>query len=242
MRRCYFFILLVLILGCGFAPAQEDSSELSSTKPRCSYHLFPGNFRAEFHVSGNTLENDRNVFDIQWLHHESGNDTFTIQNSVHNENWIFTTSNSYRELRIPSRGVVRAIASHHLRERIFQTALRLDDLELLAHGNFFCLDPISKQKNHLFTSQSSMWYNLEWQNQMPTGLKVFFSGLHKTKRTIFVNTWPIEPANLLSVRFVVQEGQRFSAEITLDHWQAFPQAVQGNQDSLFWNPWKFRTR
>lgn len=242
MFRDLVFCFCWLVVGTTWVSAQEDSIDISSSKPRCSYTVFHGEVSALFHWSGNSLDNQRREFDIQWQHHtSSGLDTFVIRNSLPTETWIFATSRSYKELRIPERNILRAIADHHLRERVFQTALRLDDLELLAHGNFFCLDSNAKQANRLLTSQSSMWYTIEWQVNKAKEYQVTFSGIHKSKRMLSTNAWPLQDPQRLPADFDLTEGTKLQAKLSLLHWNFINDTPSRSKiDSLFWHPWVFR--
>lgn len=93
---------------------------------------------------------------VEWRHHVDALDTFDISIS-NQEPFYFITAGDYRYTYAPGSKAKRQLASHHLRENLGSTPLRLDDLELLANGRFKC----DTEPTELIPRYSATWGSIK---------------------------------------------------------------------------------
>lgn len=89
--------------------------------------------------------------DIEWHHNPAAQDTFFIS-EPNKEKILFITAGDYRYEVFTSTGAKRQIGGRHLREKIGNTPLKFDDLELLANGKFQCPDSTANDPRILTTA------------------------------------------------------------------------------------------
>ena len=146
----------------------------------CDYSLFLKNQDITLKSSFINREYSREHLDIFWKH-RTKTDTFEIKNSK-NKTLIFIVEKEKRHILLEN-GIKRQLAKHHLRESVFSTPLRLDDLELLSKGTFFCQTDSSQNK--IATANSEMWYHF-FLSESTEPFIVKMSGYKSYKRTLFL--------------------------------------------------------
>jgi hypothetical protein len=77
----------------------------------------------------------RASLDVEWRHHPDALDTFFV-NQPDVPKFNFITAGEYRYMEFPDIKIKRQLGTHHLKEHIGETPLKLDDMELLANGQF----------------------------------------------------------------------------------------------------------
>ena len=119
----------------------------------------------------------RASLDVEWRHHPEALDTFFVR-PPDSPQFNFITAGAYRYMEYPGQHVKRQLGTHHLKENIGETPLKLDDMELLANGQFLCRDS-SMQKPNIFSTAFSMaWWSLT-ADTLPTPSKVTMKGARK---------------------------------------------------------------
>lgn len=131
----------------------------------------------------------RATLSIEWRHNPDALDTFFVfQPDVPNFNFI--TAGEYRYIEFPQIKVKRQLGTHHLKEHIGETPLKLDDMELLANGQFLCKDSTDNKPNILSTAFSMAWWSLVADSIMQPK-KVTMKGVRKETRTFYIHNWKL---------------------------------------------------
>lgn len=133
------------------------------------------------------IKKSRESMDVEWRHHPESLDTFFV-NLPNRPRFNFITAGSYRYMEFPEAKVKRQLGTHHLKETIGETPLKLDDMELLANGQFLCKDTLEQKPNILSTAFSMAWWSLA-ADSLPTPRSVVMRGANKESRTFTIRQW-----------------------------------------------------
>ena len=166
----------------------------------------------------------RASLDVEWRHHPEALDTFFV-NQPDYPPFNFITAGAYRYMEFSNIKVKRQLGSHHLKEHIGETPLKLDDMELLANGQFLCKDSSIQKPNILSTAFSMAWWSLV-ADTLPTPSKVSMNGARKEKRSFIIRQWKKYSGELLPT-LVRLESEKYSGELWIR--SAYPmQALQSD--------------
>lgn len=132
------------------------------------------------------IKHSRVSMDIEWRHHPESIDTFFV-NLPDREQFRFITTGDARYMETGNANVKRQLASHHLKENIGETPLKLDDMELLANGNFLCKEDDDTTKNFR-TAFSMMWWSM-MTDSLATPQKVVMRGANHETRIFSIGQW-----------------------------------------------------
>lgn len=152
----------------------------------------------------------RASLDVEWRHHPDALDTFFV-NQPDVPRFNFITAGAYRYMEFTDIKVKRQLGTHHLKETIGETPLKLDDMELLANGQFLCKDSTVQKPNILSTAFSMTWWSLV-ADTLPTPAKVTMNGARKEKRTFYIRQWKNYSGELLPT-LVKVESEKYSGEL-----------------------------
>jgi hypothetical protein len=206
--------------------AQEDSTEASSNGDQCNRTILTTPYHVVAKIRATDLDQRVISFTISWTHIPAMADTFQIVHSTNHDILEYVSAKELRTLKSRPARSFRAMATHHLRERIFGSTLRFDDLELLARGAFQCQDSLSKSRTKLKTAFSSTWYTLAWDSLQPPSTFVMY-GLRKARRSGVMNDWKALPGKVR-----LEETPALWADISIEE-----QEFRMEQDFEFWKPW-----
>lgn len=206
-------ILLSFITTLHPCFAQEEieyTAELSNT---CSLRLFDQPSELFATVKYSDLYSNHSEFKLRWKHNPSDIDSFWISKANSLDTQVYTSNRWIRHLRIPTKNTFRAMAEHHLRERIFLSAFRYDDLELLAQGAFYCKTNQDSLTQRIRTARSNTWYTIHWNSAQPI-TEMHFFGFQSLQRDFRVNSWiPLRNSVLIPSTIEVKESSGLTAEI-----------------------------
>jgi hypothetical protein len=220
-------ILILLLFALDMPMAQEEAPDAAGAPGHCAVLLLKSPHRVMVQVKATDLDFHSRRFSVQWIHLPSQIDSFIIADPDTQDSLLYVTDFQLRRLLDLRTKAERAMATHHLRERILNTAIRYDDLELLAKGEFMCKDSIHGANRILKTAFSSTWYVLRTDtSNTPKTVEMF--GLRKMHRTILLQDWSILPRQA-----TLREGDRVWAEFSI---QAEPYEKPLNHE--FVKPWK----
>lgn len=152
----------------------------------------------------------RTKLNVEWHHHPEALDTFFVS-QPNLPPFNFITAGEYRFIEFPEAKIRRQLGTHHLKGYIGETPLRLDDMELLANGQFLCGDSTKPTSNSLATAFSMMWWSLN-VDSLPTPRKVVMRGSHKEERTFSIRQWKSYSGEILPT-LVKLESNKYSGEI-----------------------------
>ncbi len=155
-------------------------------------------------------KNSRSNFFTEWHHHPESLDTFFVH-LPNQSQYNFVTAGAYRYITFPGTKVKRQLGLHHLKEHIGATPLRLDDMELLANGQFLCKDPSEQKPNILSTAFSNMWWSLV-ADSLPQPSRVTMRGARKEARTFTIRQWKIYSGESLPT-LVKLESENYNGEL-----------------------------
>lgn len=155
-------------------------------------------------------KNSRSNFYTEWRHHPESLDTFFVH-LPDRPQFNFVTAGAYRYLVFPETKIKRQLGLHHLKENIGETPLKLDDMELLANGQFLCKDPSEQKPNILSTAFSNMWWSLV-ADSLPQPSRVTMKGARKEARTFSIRQWKIYSGEPLPT-LVKLESDQYSGEL-----------------------------
>jgi hypothetical protein len=172
-----FFSLFLLFVFMGQIFAQDI----------CYQSLVEKSFLINFEGRFINSEKSRSHIDVSWRHHEQAPDSFYVYLSG-KRSFLFISTNDYRVLWIQPENVKRQMATHHLKEKIGNTPIHWDDLDLLANGSFFCQDSSAKANFILATAYSQTWYSLVLNSETsPT--KIRMRGNRGLSRDVTIHSW-----------------------------------------------------
>ena len=114
-------------------------------------------------------------------------------------------------MEFPDIKVKRQLGTHHLKETIGETPLKLDDMELLANGQFLCKDSTVQKPNILSTAFSMAWWSLV-ADSLPTPSRVTMNGARKEKRIFSIRQWKNYSGEMLPT-LVKLESEKYSGEL-----------------------------
>lgn len=129
----------------------------------------------------------RSSMDIEWRHHNDTQDTFFV-NLPDSHQFVYITAGDHRHMEHAKPKVKRQLGTHHLKENIGETPLKLDDLELLANGQFLCKDTLEQPANILSTAFSMAWWSLA-ADTLPYPKNVVMRGTKKETRVFSIGQW-----------------------------------------------------
>ena len=152
----------------------------------------------------------RASLDVEWRHHPDALDTFFV-NQPDVPKFNFITAGEYRYMEFPDIKVKRQLGTHHLKETIGETPLKLDDMELLANGQFLCKDSTVQKPNVLSTAFSMAWWSLV-ADSLPTPSRVTMNGARKEKRIFSIRQWKNYSGEMLPT-LVKLESEKYSGEL-----------------------------
>ena len=152
----------------------------------------------------------RTSLDVEWRHHPESLDTFFVRppDAPH---FNFITAGAYRYMEYTDAKVKRQLGTHHLKESIGETPLKLDDMELLANGQFLCQDSTVQKPNILSTAFSMAWWSLV-ADELPQPTRVTMNGARKEKRTFVIRQWRNYAGEALPT-LVKLESEKYSGEL-----------------------------
>jgi len=172
-----FFSLFLLFVFMGQIFAQDI----------CYQSLVEKSFLINFEGRFINSEKSRSHIDVSWRHHEQAPDSFYVYLSG-KRSFLFISTNDYRVLWIQPENVKRQMATHHLKEKIGNTPIHWDDLDLLANGSFFCQDSSAKANFIFATAYSQTWYSLVLNSETsPT--KIRMRGNRGLSRDVTIHSW-----------------------------------------------------
>lgn len=152
----------------------------------------------------------RASLDVEWRHHPNALDTFFVDQPNHPK-FNFITAGEYRYMEFPDAKVKRQLGTHHLKEHIGETPLKLDDMELLANGQFLCKDSSEQKPNILSTAFSMAWWSLVADSH-PMPSRVVMNGARKERRTFTIRQWKNYSGEMLPT-LVKLESEKYNGEI-----------------------------
>ena len=152
----------------------------------------------------------RASLDVEWRHHPEALDTFFV-NQPDVPKFNFITAGEYRYMEFPDIKVKRQLGTHHLKENIGETPLKLDDMELLANGQFLCRDSSIQKPNILSTAFSMAWWSLV-ADSLPQPSNVTMNGARKEKRHFLIRQWKNYSGEMLPT-LVKLESEKYSGEL-----------------------------
>lgn len=155
-------------------------------------------------------KNSRSNLYTEWRHHPESLDTFFVH-LPDRPQFNFVTAGAYRYIFFPDTKIKRQLGMHHLKENIGDTPLKLDDMELLANGQFLCKDPSEQKPNILSTAFSNMWWSLV-ADSLPQPTRVTMKGARKEGRTFIIRQWKIYSNEFLPT-LVKMESEQYSGEL-----------------------------
>lgn len=156
------------------------------------------------------VKKSRTSIDVEWHHHPENLDTFFVH-LPDRPAFNFITAGSYRYMEDPGNKVKRQLGLHHLKETIGETPLKLDDMELLANGQFLCRDTLDKKNMAMSTAFSNAWYSLV-PDTLPEPKVVVMRGARKEARTFTIRQWKKYSDESLPT-LVKLENEKYSGEI-----------------------------
>lgn len=141
------------------------------------------------------VKHSRVSMDIEWRHHPESIDTFFV-NLPDREQFRFITTGSSRYLEMGASKVKRQLASHHLKETIGETPLKLDDMELLANGQFLCKEDNDTTEKNFRTAFSTTWWSM-MADTLPTPQKIVMRGANHETRIFSIGQWKVFSGEIL---------------------------------------------
>ena len=152
----------------------------------------------------------RTSLDVEWRHHPESLDTFFVRppDSPH---FKFITAGAYRFMEFSEQNIRRQLGTHHLKENIGETPLKLDDMELLANGQFLCKDSTVQKPNIFSTAFSMAWWSLV-ADSLPRPSRVVMNGARKEKRYFTIRQWRNYAGEMLPT-LVKLESEKYSGEL-----------------------------
>lgn len=153
----------------------------------CYPSLIEKSFLVNFEGRFINSENSRCHIDVSWKHHKNAPDSFQVYLS-NNRSFLYITTKDYQILWIQPENVKRQMATHHLKEKIGNTPIHWDDLELLANGAFFCQDSSAKARSILATAYSQTWYSIIYDS-IPSPKQFKMRGARGLSRKVKILSW-----------------------------------------------------
>ena len=141
------------------------------------------------------VKHSRVSMDVEWRHHPESIDTFFV-NLPDREQFKFITTGNSRHIELGKNKIKRQLGTHHLKENIGETPLKLDDMELLANGQFVCKEPPDTTLNNLGTAFSMAWWSII-SDTLPTPQKVVMRGANRETRIFTIGQWKVFSGELL---------------------------------------------
>lgn len=150
----------------------------------------------------------RESMDVEWRHHPEALDTFFV-NLPDREQIRYITSGESRYMEIGKNKITRRLGTHHLKENLGETPLKLDDMELLANGQFICKD--NNDSNVFSTAFSLTWWTLV-TDSLENPQKVVMRGANKETRIFNIGQWKAFSGEMLPT-LVKVSGPNYSGNI-----------------------------
>lgn len=120
----------------------------------CGFDFLPSEFICEMNVKAYDLDGFKKDFIIKWSHSQSSSlDSFMVfETSKVFWSYLFTKNSITRKLFTDEGKVPRGMGYHHLRERILNTQLRWEDLDMVARNDFSCSPKRTNKLDKKFSS------------------------------------------------------------------------------------------
>lgn len=176
IRRTKFFAVLVGI-----------SAGLAFSQTSCPHFLISSSMVVNIEGRFTNSKFTRSSLDIEWRHHNDTQDTFFV-NLPDSHQFTYVTAGDHRYMEYAHPKVKRQLGTHHLKENIGETPLKLDDLELLANGQFLCRDTLEQSRNIFSTAFSMAWWSLA-ADTLPYPKNVIMRGSKKESRIFTIGQW-----------------------------------------------------
>ena len=186
------------------------AAAMASAQTSCPHFLLESPMVVNIEGHFVNAKNSRESLDVEWRHHPESLDTFFV-NLPNRPRFNFITAGSYRYLVFPDINVKRQLGTHHLKETIGETPLKLDDMELLANGQFLCKDTLEQKPNILSTAFSMAWWSLT-ADSLPRPKTVVMRGARKEARTFTIRQWKSFSGELLPT-LVRMDSEHYNGEI-----------------------------
>jgi len=129
----------------------------------CNFPYLPESAMVVLHVRGENLDGKTEEFAIRWSHGKKANDEFAVFQPMNELQFRMERKPFLRTLFFSSPShPQRTMALHHLRERLFDTALRWELLDLMLGDRWLC--PVDEAENTnsayktLIPEHSQVWY------------------------------------------------------------------------------------
>lgn len=184
-----------MLIAAIAANAQEDSILESPITNYCTSSLLSSEFDIQATLSTRNSDEKPLALAIQWKHRPASTDTFVILSQ--RQTLTYRTSNSGRWLDYSKpEWASRRLSFHHLREKVLDSDLLLDDLELLARGHYQCRDTIASRQTTWVTAHSQAWKKIRLtpSGLAPNILQVIMEAGKRRRREINVMDWELTSA------------------------------------------------
>ena len=185
MLRPFRFALLLSAMLTAVASAQS----------LCPHYLVSSPMVVNIEGRFINVKHSRVSMDVEWRHHPESIDTFFV-NLADREQFKFITTGISRHIELGKNKIKRQLGMHHLKENIGETPLKLDDLELLANGQFVCKEASDTSAKNLGTAFSMTWWSI-MPDTLPTPQKVVMRGAGRETRIFTIGQWKVFSGELL---------------------------------------------
>jgi len=200
MIRCAWILAFLFFMAAEQAIAQTS----------CPHFLLEAAMVVNIEGHFVNAKHSRASMDVEWRHHPESLDTFFVS-TPNRPQFKFITAGSYRYMEFSDAHVKRQLGTRHLKETIGETPLKLDDMELLANGQFLCKDATEPKSNSMSTAFSMAWWSL-LADTLPTPKMVTMKGARKETRTFTIRQWKNYSGSTLPT-LVKLAGTNYSGEI-----------------------------
>ncbi|MBQ3715447.1 MAG: hypothetical protein II892_07685 [Fibrobacter sp.] len=167
----------------------------ASAQSLCPHYLVSSPMVVNIEGRFVNVKHSRVSMDVEWRHHPESIDTFFV-NLADREQFKFITTGNSRYVEMGKSNIKRQLGTHHLKENIGETPLKLDDMELLANGQFVCKDASDTSAKSLGTAFSMAWWSI-MSDTLPTPQKVVMRGANRETRIFTIGQWKIFSGELL---------------------------------------------
>lgn len=185
------------------ASAQEDSILENPVTNYCTSSLLSADFDIQATLSTRNSDEKPLTLAIQWKHRPVATDTFVIFSQRQTLTYRTGYSGRWLDYSKPERAS-RRLGFHHLREKVLDSDLLLDDLELLARGHYQCRDSITSRQTTWLTAQSQAWTKIRLAPSgfAPDIFQVIMEAGKRRRREINVMDWELTSAGWIPRRAI----------------------------------------
>lgn len=167
-------------------------SQQSWAQNPCPSPTWPLNSKSIFSLSFNDLENRLHRVQLQWVRTPEGKDSiYILESDGQNLIFIFVRAGQSNLLLLGNERIPRLLAPHHLRERLLDGPLRLEDFQLLTRPNFTCdTTHINNSPMHILRPwPTQLWSTLQYPRDLLPDSIVFLGWRREWHRTLYIRTW-----------------------------------------------------